>query len=290
MTIKEMEVLTGLTRANIRFYEQQGFLSPERHENGYRDYTEEDLEILKKIRLLRMLHVPLNQIHDMADGEQSLNEVLTRHLAYIDGEIKQFEEAKTLCEKILQDGKEYEEMNTELYLNELSGAAPPADVWDETGTGRRFMARMMDVYLALLIPLFLFKGMTWYETLPIPYGIQMILILAIVEPILLTLFGTTPGKWLMRIRILHKDGRKLTLLESIKRTWIVLTLGIGLGFTFLSDICAYWGWKTVEDGKQVVWDRVTGSIVEVKKEQPWRLVMYAVIAVIYMFVMVMIRA
>ncbi|MBR5488762.1 MAG: MerR family transcriptional regulator, partial [Firmicutes bacterium] len=158
MTIKEMEVLTGLTRANIRFYEQQGFLSPERHENGYRDYTEEDLEILKKIRLLRMLHVPLNQIHDMADGEQSLNEVLTRHLIYIDEEIQKFTEAKTMCEKILQDGKEYEEMNTELYLNELSGAAPPADVWDETGSGRRFMARMMDVYLALLIPLFLFKG------------------------------------------------------------------------------------------------------------------------------------
>ena len=43
MTIKEMEALTGLTRANIRFYEQHGLLSPERHQNGYRDYTEEDL-------------------------------------------------------------------------------------------------------------------------------------------------------------------------------------------------------------------------------------------------------
>lgn len=48
MTIKEIESLSGLTRANIRFYEQQGFLSPERHENGYREYTEEDLEILKR--------------------------------------------------------------------------------------------------------------------------------------------------------------------------------------------------------------------------------------------------
>ena len=290
MTIKEMEVLTGLTRANIRFYEQQGFLSPERHENGYRDYTEEDLEILKKIRLLRMLHVPLNQIHDMADGEQSLNEVLTRHLAYIDGEIKQFEEAKTLCEKILQDGKEYEEMNTELYLNELSGATPTADVWDETGSGRRFMARMMDVYLALLIPLFLFEGMAWYETLPIPYGIQMILILAIVEPILLTLFGTTPGKWLMRIRILHQDGRKLNLLEAVKRTWLVMILGIGLGIPFVSDICAFWGWQTVDGGKQVIWDRLSGSVVEVKKEKPWRLVLYGAITVVYIFVIIMIRA
>ena len=187
MTIKEIESLSGLTRANIRFYEQQGCLSPERHENGYREYTEEDLEILKKIRLLRMLHVPLSQIHDMADGSQSLEQVLMQHLAFIDDEIRQYEDAKTLCERILRDGKEYEKMNTELYLNELNGSAPTADVWDDTGSGRRFLARMMDLYLIFLIPLFLLKDMTWYDTLPIPYGLQMILTLAVVEPVLLTL-------------------------------------------------------------------------------------------------------
>lgn len=290
MTIKEMEALTGLTRANIRFYEQHGLLSPERHQNGYRDYTKEDLEILKKIRLLRMLHVPLSQIHALADGSQKLDEVMEQHLAYIDEEIRQYEEAKTLCEKILQDGREYEDMNTEMYLNELEGCAPAADVWDETGTGRRFLARMMDMYLVLLVPMFILKDMTWYDTLPIPYGIQMVLILAVVEPVLLTLFGTTPGKWLMRIRIFHQDGRKLTLLEAIKRTWLVLILGIGFGIPILSDVCAYCGWKTVEDGKQVLWDRISGSVVDVKKEKPWRLVIYTAITVVYLFVVIMARA
>ena len=61
-----------------------------------------------------MLHVPLSQIHDMADGSQSLEQVLMQHLAFIDDEIRQYEDAKTLCERILRDGKEYEEMNTEL--------------------------------------------------------------------------------------------------------------------------------------------------------------------------------
>ena len=28
MTIKELETLLGMTRANIRFYEQEGFLCP----------------------------------------------------------------------------------------------------------------------------------------------------------------------------------------------------------------------------------------------------------------------
>ena len=37
MTIKELENRTGMTRANIRFYEGEGLLSPRRLENGYRD-------------------------------------------------------------------------------------------------------------------------------------------------------------------------------------------------------------------------------------------------------------
>ena len=290
MTIKEMEALTGLTRANIRFYEQQGFLSPERHENGYRDYTEEDVGVLKKIRLLRMLHVPLSQIREMADGTQSLEDVLTHHITYIDEEIRQYEESKTLCEKILEDGKEYEEMNTELYLNELSGTAPAADMWDETGTGRRFLARMMDWYLGLFIITFILNDMAWYHRLSIPYGIQMVLLLAMTEPVFLTLFGTTPGKWFMNIRILHRDGRKLTLREAVKRTWMALTLGLGFGIPIISDICAYCGWSVVEDGKQVLWDRSTDSVVEVKKEQPWKLVLYGALAMVYLFVWVMSRA
>ena len=38
MTIKEMETRSGLTRANIRFYEAEGLLTPQRRPNGYRDY------------------------------------------------------------------------------------------------------------------------------------------------------------------------------------------------------------------------------------------------------------
>ena len=37
MTIKELEERLDLSRASIRYYEQEGLLSPERRENGYRD-------------------------------------------------------------------------------------------------------------------------------------------------------------------------------------------------------------------------------------------------------------
>ena len=39
MNIAEAERRTGLTRANIRFYEKEGLLTPTRGANGYRDYT-----------------------------------------------------------------------------------------------------------------------------------------------------------------------------------------------------------------------------------------------------------
>ena len=51
--IQELERRTGLERASIRFYEKEGLLNPQRLENGYREYSVEDSELLKKIKLLR---------------------------------------------------------------------------------------------------------------------------------------------------------------------------------------------------------------------------------------------
>ena len=46
----------GITRRNIRFYENEGLLTPARNkQNGYREYGEAEVEELKKIKLLRML-------------------------------------------------------------------------------------------------------------------------------------------------------------------------------------------------------------------------------------------
>lgn len=54
MKINEVEQLVGISKRNIRFYEKEGLLSPGRNaDNGYRDYGEEDVETLRKIKLLR---------------------------------------------------------------------------------------------------------------------------------------------------------------------------------------------------------------------------------------------
>ena len=55
MKINEVEALVGITKKNIRFYEAEGLLAPRRNsENGYRDYGETEVEILRRIKLLSM--------------------------------------------------------------------------------------------------------------------------------------------------------------------------------------------------------------------------------------------
>ena len=63
MKINEVEALVGITRKNIRFYEAEGLLSPRRNsQNGYRDYGETEVEVLRRIKLLRKLGLPLEEI------------------------------------------------------------------------------------------------------------------------------------------------------------------------------------------------------------------------------------
>ena len=59
MKINEVEALVNITKKNIRFYEEMGLINPARNEqNRYREYTDEDVEMLRKVKLLRQLSIP----------------------------------------------------------------------------------------------------------------------------------------------------------------------------------------------------------------------------------------
>ena len=63
MKINQAAELAGITSKNIRFYEDQGLITPARDSiNGYRDYSMEDVEQLCRIRLLRMLGISCENI------------------------------------------------------------------------------------------------------------------------------------------------------------------------------------------------------------------------------------
>lgn len=70
MKIKQVEELVGITKKNIRFYEEQGLLEVKRAENGYREYGLKDVERLQQIRLLRKLSIPIEDMRQMFGGEK----------------------------------------------------------------------------------------------------------------------------------------------------------------------------------------------------------------------------
>ena len=73
MTIKEVEQITGLTRSNIRFYEKEKLITPDRNENnGYREYSEEDIKTIKKVAYLRTLGISIEDIRRIANKEIDL--------------------------------------------------------------------------------------------------------------------------------------------------------------------------------------------------------------------------
>ncbi len=72
MNIKKAEERSGVSRQNIRFYEREGLLHPDRNaENDYREYHEEHIHTLKQIRAMRMLDMPLDQIRLVLEGKLS---------------------------------------------------------------------------------------------------------------------------------------------------------------------------------------------------------------------------
>ena len=100
-SIKEAEVLTGISRQNIRYYEKMGLLNPKRDAgNGYRKYDEEDIKRLKAILLFRKLDMPLEEIHKLLDHEIDLQQALDTQKAYLQKEQQKLEAALAFCDTI----------------------------------------------------------------------------------------------------------------------------------------------------------------------------------------------
>ena len=83
MTIKDVEERTGLSRSNIRFYEKEKLIEPSRNEsNGYRDYSENDVENIKKIAYLRTLGISIEDIRRIMSEKMCIRDRLSAsHLA-----------------------------------------------------------------------------------------------------------------------------------------------------------------------------------------------------------------
>lgn len=91
--------ITSLTKRAIKYYEEDKLISPSVNKlNNYRDYSEEDVEKLKQISVLRSFDIPVKKIKEILMKPEEIEKVLTEHLSKLKSEISNMEK----CEEILQ--------------------------------------------------------------------------------------------------------------------------------------------------------------------------------------------
>lgn len=131
----------------------------------------------------------------------------------------------------------------------------------------RFIARYFDYTLFFLllyaIPFVHFSKVDYW--IPLEY-----LAYIPVETLLLWAWGTTPGKWLLRIQMRAGHRSRLPFDMALKRSFFVWLRGLGLAIPVITAFCmlnAYYRLKTL---RTTSWDRDLNIYIEHLPIAKWR--------------------
>lgn len=136
MTIKEVEQCLNVPRATVRFYEKEGLLSPVRNDNGYREYSEDDIKLLKKIIILRKMGFAVSDVEDVLAGAKPMSEALENNMENLTRQMQELQGAMALCRKMQENGEQIETFDEEKYWNAVE---------EEERKGNRFLDIAKDV-------------------------------------------------------------------------------------------------------------------------------------------------
>ena len=250
MQIRDLECKTALDRATIRFYEKEGLIVPERKENGYREYSEEILNDLLKIKLLRQLGMSLDTIKKIRQGSADFNLALSTQIRNLQNVMQAAARAKEVCEELYRANTSYQELNAVYYLQELDKQLtkiPKKNFREYVQRPyhpiRRFLARVTDYALLrmllefLLVVILRIRPYSQFLSGLIAYGVPFLMIP--ISAFLLSKWGTTPGKWLFGLSVLSENGCRLTYADAVTREWRALAEGYGFGIPVWALIRLY---------------------------------------------------
>ena len=119
MKIKQVEELVGITKKNIRFYEEQGLLNVERAENGYREYHQADITRLQEIKLFRKMDISIEEMKLLFEKKKSLQICLEQHLKELEHRKEGLLKMQEMCERLILEHRSLESLNAEECLEEI---------------------------------------------------------------------------------------------------------------------------------------------------------------------------
>lgn len=118
--INEVERLVGVTKKNIRYYEEMGLVSPDRNsQNGYREYDERDIEDLRRVKLFRKLSMPIEEIRKVQNGTLTLSDAMHRQGIVLEREKENLLQIRELCGKIIAEECSLETLDTQTWLFQM---------------------------------------------------------------------------------------------------------------------------------------------------------------------------
>lgn len=180
MKIKQVEELVGITRKNIRFYEDQGLLNVERAENGYREYHQEDVIRLQEIKLFRKMDISIEEMKLLFEKKKSLQICLEQHLKELEHRKEGLSKMQDICERLILEHRSLDSLNAEDCLEEIEqmekeGAkfmnVNKTDVHKKKRTGAIVGAAVMTVLMLVTIII-----VFWANAQdPIPLGLLLLI-------------------------------------------------------------------------------------------------------------------
>ncbi|MYQ91444.1 MerR family transcriptional regulator [Streptomyces sp. SID4946] len=123
LTIGELARATGLTVRTIRYWSDEGVLTPvTRSAGGYRLYDAQGVARLELIRTLRELGVGLDDVRQVLAGERTVAQVAATHVAALDAQISSLKVTRAVLSSVARHDSTARETTLMNKLARLSAA------------------------------------------------------------------------------------------------------------------------------------------------------------------------
>ena len=91
MKTHDVEQLLGITKQALIYYEKEGLIKPTRNKNNYREYNQNDIELLQLILTFRSMEISIDDIKLISSGDLSIRYCLKNKQEYFQQEKKKIE-------------------------------------------------------------------------------------------------------------------------------------------------------------------------------------------------------
>jgi hypothetical protein len=144
----------------------------------------------------------------------------------------------------------------------------------------RFFARVIDISVfSSLLFTFLPETITSHGFI---FSLLLFFLWIFVEAILLSTWGTTLGKWLLKTKV-TKSAKKLSFQEAIRRSFMVWWRGLAAGVPFIRLVTMFLACSILKEFKITSWDNDGGYTVSHKKIGIKRIVILALLLLFWLY-------